>query len=921
MLVGPVDRLEEVVALVLHVVEAEGRLVVRVLLTAAGADAVNIFVLQPGDLVGVVAEAAALAGVGGVAGLGAGGGGHGLFVVVAQGADLAGLLRVAAAAGAGLLALLGAGGGLADGPVAEAVAQGGGLVCLVGVAALAGVGRIAAFGAGGGRHDGGVAVLMDGQGLQGGVGVQDGLGGGVHLGLGGGLVGVDRLAGGDGGLEDLDGFRGVGRGGEELIVCDGLGQGGLVHRGRRRDHVVEHQGLEGELIAGGHAGIGVDDDLGGVDARALKFEHLGEVLAVGGAEAGVGVVGLLDAVPVGAVGGQARGTGVQLLADGAVLADKVLHGAVAAADAHHVLVVRRAVEAEELIVAVGRTVGVEFKFQGGDPVALRLDLDHVDGGLCDVLLGGLHAALTGDQAQAHALDNGGVLLADDLKLVRVGGIGEVDAVGDGAAGAGDAPGLRLAAATAGVGHDAGGGIGGRRGDDAVVKVVAQGGDGLHVHQVAAGALAGAGAVLGAGGVLGPGPFAEVVAQGAGVVLLGQLLEGVAVFVGVGLGGGAGMAEDDGGLGIAEGVVGVADLQALVHDLHGLEVGAVGEGVAGDAGDALGDADLLEAAAVEGGPADGLQAAGQGQLGQADAVAEGVVADGRDGGGHGEAGEAAAELEGLLVDGRDAGGQLAGPGLAAGALQQHGLGLVVEYAAVAGVVGVGGIDLDGGEAPVAADGLVAEARHLGADGEALQAAEVEGVVLDDGDGVGDGDALEAGAALEGPAADGLHALGHREGLQAGAAGEDLLGEVGEACGQGHGGQIVAGAEGGEFDGLHAVGDGDGGQIGVVKGGHADAGDALGDDHGARDGEADKGAASDGGQAGGQGDGLDLLTECLPVRVAGPIVVRHGAAAGDGQRAGGLVKAPAQVRSAGPGGVRRQGELGQDAEHQRQGEQQG
>ena len=64
--------------------------------------------------------------------------------------------------------------------------------------------------------------------------------------------------------------------------------------------------------------------------------------------------------------------------DGAILTDEVLHRAVAAADTDQVLVIiRTGIEAEELVVAVGRAVVVELDLQGRGPVTGNGDLDDV----------------------------------------------------------------------------------------------------------------------------------------------------------------------------------------------------------------------------------------------------------------------------------------------------------------------------------------------------------------------------------------------------------------------------------------------------------------------------------------------------------------------------------------------------------------
>ncbi len=258
--------------------------------------------------------------------------------------------------------------------------------------------------------------------------------------LAGDLVALDGDLGGTQGLAlvsvvaaDVAGdvVHGVLAVGHDDVGLAGLDLGGEGPGGLVLFDAFKFQTLQGELVVGGLAGVGVDDDLVGVDPAVCIGEHLGEVLAVVAAVAGVGGAFLLNAQEIGfVVGVKAGGAGLGFLGDGAILADKVLHGAVAAADADQVLVVAalRGEEAEELVVAVGSGVLVELNLEGRGPVAGDGDLDGVNVRLGNVPLGGLGTALGAEQGKADALFHFTSVLADNLILVGVVLCGEVDAL-------------------------------------------------------------------------------------------------------------------------------------------------------------------------------------------------------------------------------------------------------------------------------------------------------------------------------------------------------------------------------------------------------------------------------------------------------------------------------------------------------------
>ena len=166
--------------------------------------------------------------------------------------------------------------------------------------------------------------------------------------------------------------------------------------------------------------------------------------------------------------------------DRTVVALKVLHRAVAAADAREVLIVLalRRVEAEELIIAVGSAVGLEQNLKRRRPVAGdRHDHDVLGRRrliAAVLLLAVLERGTGAGQRKTGALCDRRARPVPDLELV--GGIGarEVNVERKPAALFGDLPGLCLAAALAGDGQNAGGLGGGRDRDHAVVPVVADG---------------------------------------------------------------------------------------------------------------------------------------------------------------------------------------------------------------------------------------------------------------------------------------------------------------------------------------------------------------------------------------------------------------------------------------------------------------
>ena len=200
------------------------------------------------------------------------------------------------------------------------------------------------------------------------------------------------------------------------------------------------------------------------------------MLTVGGSETGIAVARLFDAVPVDTVGGQAGRTAVHFFGNDAVEAQEVLHRAVSAPDPGHVLIVFAiaGVKAEELVIAVCRAVSIEFKCEGGIPVAVHRNLNDVTWNLGNVLFCRFHATLAGNQADPLPRNDCRILLSGDLKLISIVWVGEIDIRHASVVDAGNAGCPDLAAASAGKSHHAGVLSSRFHCDDTVIPIVPKG---------------------------------------------------------------------------------------------------------------------------------------------------------------------------------------------------------------------------------------------------------------------------------------------------------------------------------------------------------------------------------------------------------------------------------------------------------------
>lgn len=209
-------------------------------------------------------------------------------------------------------------------------------------------------------------------------------------------------------------------------------------------------------------------------------------------------------------------------------------------------------------------------------------------------------------------------------------------------------------------------------------------------------------------------------------------------------------------------------------------GAIAERAIPDAGDALGDDDLLQGVAVgEGADGDLPQGRGQGHTFQAGAVVKGEPAQGGHAAAQIRAGQAFTAAEGVapmlvtLSGHSDCGQAGEGKGLLADAGDAVGDGDLGQAAAaverVFGDLRQVPAQLDAGQTAIAEGEPPYGGDAVRDDNAGQGGAEVKGVFADGGDGVGDGHGRQAGAAVKGAVSDG----GDRHAVD--LLGDDRLGD--------------------------------------------------------------------------------------------------------------------------------------------------
>ena len=351
---------------------------------------------------------------------------------------------------------------------------------------------------------------------------------------------------------------------------------------------------------------------------------------------------------------------------------------------------------------------------------------------------------------ARAAVSAGVEVIACLRAAGCDVLGEHEGV---RASSGDDLGLGLAAALAGVGADAGGGLGRLGGHGAVVpRVRAGGGDDLGRNDVAAVGADGVDAAVGpAGG--GHGIFRRAV---AGVQARALAADLVALPCAVGIKRpavdrvGVVVDGDDAGLKAVLGRAAGLDRRGRAVAAHVFECLTAGEGIVADARHGAGYLHIRQRGAVlEAGVGDGGHAAGQCHVRQRDAAVEGGVAERRHGRGDGRLGERLAALKRALADG----GHLA--------LIVDGQQLRAVVKAFVGHGGNGGRQGHAAETRAGVKRAAAEALQPVGQRDGGKSVAREAEVADLGHGLGQGDPVELGAQGDAIAADARHTFRQRD----------------------------------------------------------------------------------------------------------------------------------------------------------------
>ena len=263
----------------------------------------------------------------------------------------------------------------------------------------------------------------------------------------------------------------------------------------------------------------------------------------------------------------------------------------------------------------------------------------------------------------------------------------------------------------------------------------------------------------------------------------------------------------------------------------------------------------------------------------------MIADAGHGAGDGDRRQTGAFTEGISVDARHAAGYLIARGVfVARILDECRLFFIKQHTVLAAVFRVAGIHTDFRQFPATIEGIIADARHAGRDGDGCQARVRKGIIADGRHAVADGDRSQIAATIEGMIADGRHFIGDDNGCQATAIIEGITADARHIVGDGDRSQLAAIIEGRIADTRHAVGDGDRIQLAAISEGRiADARHAAGDGDRLQIAATTEGIIADARHTILDNDARNAVTIVYPGLVTTTCIIRHGARAADGHHA--------------------------------------